>query len=123
MLATKIGFKFGHCTPISELHSRNLSGTGRDRRPIDIFFAVPIIGGRSTAPTISTLTYSGGGPQPVLTSLIDTTLTLSGRQNLYTVVGCAQCDNSFNLTNFNMGNTKYGLPQQTSYSACGIPTR
>ena len=79
--------------------------------PVEVFFAVPIIGGSSTAPTVTSATYSGGPPQPVPGAVVDTGKTLSAGQDLYTVVGCTQCDNSNSFTNYTKAAGLLGLPE------------
>jgi hypothetical protein len=80
--------------------------------PLDVFFAVPT---GSAPPTITSATFSGGPPQPAFGAVTDTLLAVTAGTDLYTLIGCSQCDNSLSFTNFQAGDTKLGLPKPTSY--------
>jgi len=83
--------------------------------PVEVFFAVPIIAGTSTKPSVTSAAYSGGAPQPVPSAVVDTGLTLSTGQDLYSLVGCSQCNNSNSFGNYTAAAAALGLPVPTEY--------
>lgn len=89
---------------------QDIGGINIDK-PLTIFIAGPV---GSTAPTISSTSYTiGSTTTPITGALTRTLVGTDTGVDLYTFVGCVACDNSLNFTNINAAFTADGLPTAT----------